>query len=211
MNMLSSGQVFLDVSVSSGSPIHVVMLVGSGPVRRHGSGELTHSMALCGISRSEVFFPHPSCHEEQKHDTKFVRGDPPVPQDPMCGFALELVWRTLGFPRYYKTHLLPWKLLVERTEENNPLLTYNSHPAITMDKEGVTQIERVVASPHDEVYKPDTLTLVQGLRRYPKVASYCLLLTTTILLWGFDLAMVGNLAGLDQFKWVSGRQQIPRY
>lgn len=44
------------------------------------------------------------------------------------------------------------------------------------------------------------LTLLQGLRMWPKITLYCLSLTTAILLWGYDMAMVGNLAGLDQFQ-----------
>lgn len=46
------------------------------------------------------------------------------------------------------------------------------------------------------------LSLWQAVRKWPKVAGYCLALTTAILLWGYDMAMVGNLASLPQFQYV---------
>ncbi|KEF58235.1 uncharacterized protein A1O9_06161 [Exophiala aquamarina CBS 119918] len=46
--------------------------------------------------------------------------------------------------------------------------------------------------------------LVQALRRWPKMSAYCLALTSAILLWGYDMAMSGSLAGLDQFKEAFG-------
>lgn len=46
------------------------------------------------------------------------------------------------------------------------------------------------------------LSLWQALRKWPKVSAYCLALTSAILLWGYDMAMNGNLAGLDQFQYV---------
>jgi len=47
---------------------------------------------------------------------------------------------------------------------------------------------------------PEKLSLWQAIRKWPKVAGYCLALTTAILLWGYDMAMVGNLASLPQFQ-----------
>ncbi|KAJ9610482.1 hypothetical protein H2200_005259 [Cladophialophora chaetospira] len=44
------------------------------------------------------------------------------------------------------------------------------------------------------------LSLWHALRKWPKVAGYCLALTTAILLWGYDMAMVGNLASLPEFQ-----------
>lgn len=69
----------------------------------------------------------------------------------------------------------------------------------TMDSD--TKMEAVHtenASSDDEFKK---LSLWQAVKRWPKVSAYCLALTSAILLWGYDLAMAGNLAGLDQFKY----------
>lgn len=39
-----------------------------------------------------------------------------------------------------------------------------------------------------------------GLKEHSRVSMYCLALTSAILLWGYDMAMTGNLYGLDEFK-----------
>ena len=36
------------------------------------------------------------------------------------------------------------------------------------------------------------LSLLQAIRKWPKVSAYCLALTSAILLWGYDMAMNGN-------------------
>ncbi|KAK5047094.1 hypothetical protein LTR84_007037 [Exophiala bonariae] len=51
---------------------------------------------------------------------------------------------------------------------------------------------------------PTDLTLWQATKRWPKVTLYCLALTSGVLLWGYDAAMAGNLAALDQFKYDYG-------
>ncbi|KAK5948105.1 hypothetical protein OHC33_010853 [Knufia fluminis] len=71
------------------------------------------------------------------------------------------------------------------TDQDNTLVSSFSH-------------DSVVAHPSTGVMKPRSLW--QNLRRYPKVSAYCIALTSGILLWGYDLAMSGNLAGMDQFK-----------
>lgn len=40
-----------------------------------------------------------------------------------------------------------------------------------------------------------------GLKEYSRVSMYCLALTSAILLWGYDMAMTGNLYGMDEFKY----------
>lgn len=44
-------------------------------------------------------------------------------------------------------------------------------------------------------------SLFQALRHWPKVSAYCLSLTSAILLWGFGLAMTGNLSSLPEFQY----------
>ena len=55
-------------------------------------------------------------------------------------------------------------------------------------------------TPTETAQAPIKLSLWQAMRKWPKVAGYCLALTTAILLWGYDMAMVGNLASLPQFQ-----------
>lgn len=47
---------------------------------------------------------------------------------------------------------------------------------------------------------PAEMTLFRNLRKSPKVAAYCLGLTSVILLWGYDMAMTSNLASLPEFQ-----------
>lgn len=39
-----------------------------------------------------------------------------------------------------------------------------------------------------------------GLKEHSRVSTFCLALTSAILLWGYDMAMTGNLYGMDEFK-----------
>ena len=55
-----------------------------------------------------------------------------------------------------------------------------------------------VARPSTTDMKPQSLW--KNLRRHPKAVGYCVALTSGILLWGYDMAMTGNLAGLPAFQ-----------
>jgi hypothetical protein len=57
-------------------------------------------------------------------------------------------------------------------------------------------------APPTGISAPAKLSLWQAFRKWPKVAGYCLALTTAILLWGYDMAMVGNLASLPEFQYI---------
>ena len=41
----------------------------------------------------------------------------------------------------------------------------------------------------------EEIPFLQAIRRYPKIAAYCLALTTSILLWGYDLVIVSSVTG----------------
>ncbi len=71
-----------------------------------------------------------------------------------------------------------------------------------------SEVSKTVSPMHIEEAPPSgnsvpvKLSLWQAVQKWPKVAGYCLALTTAILLWGYDMAMVGNLASLPQFQYV---------
>lgn len=46
----------------------------------------------------------------------------------------------------------------------------------------------------------EDLPFFQAVKRYPKVAAYCLALTTAILLWGYDLVIVSSVTGVPAFQ-----------
>ncbi|RYP87363.1 hypothetical protein DL769_000567 [Monosporascus sp. CRB-8-3] len=52
----------------------------------------------------------------------------------------------------------------------------------------------------NSVDNDEELPLGQAIRRYPRVAGYCLALTTAILLWGYDLVIVGSVTALPAFQ-----------
>lgn len=63
-------------------------------------------------------------------------------------------------------------------------------------EERVTSTGGDVADNDDEA----TLPLGQAIRRYPKVAGYSCVVTLAILLWGYDLAIVGTVSSIPAFQ-----------
>ncbi|KIX10098.1 uncharacterized protein Z518_01179 [Rhinocladiella mackenziei CBS 650.93] len=65
-------------------------------------------------------------------------------------------------------------------------------------KDALAHVELVASSeidPHSQRF-----SLIRAVRIWPKAAGYGLALTSVILLWGYDMAMVGNLASLPAFR-----------
>lgn len=62
----------------------------------------------------------------------------------------------------------------------------------------------------------EQLPLGKAIKRYPKVAGYCLAMTVAIVGWGYDLVIVGSITGVDSFKndygqMHKGKQIIPSF
>lgn len=58
------------------------------------------------------------------------------------------------------------------------------------------------------------LPLGQAIKKYPKIAGYCLAMTIPIIGWGYDLLVVGAITGEDSFKadygkMIDGEMTIP--
>lgn len=51
----------------------------------------------------------------------------------------------------------------------------------------------------------DYVPLLQSLKKWPKIVGYNLALSTAILLYGYDLVIVGNVASMPAFQYVSRR------
>ena len=66
----------------------------------------------------------------------------------------------------------------------------------------VTQLENVSSftSVEDSEDEKRNLPLIQACRLYPRVVGYCFGLTTVILLWGYDLVIVGTIQALPVFQ-----------
>ncbi|EWZ47300.1 hypothetical protein FOZG_03241 [Fusarium oxysporum Fo47] len=58
------------------------------------------------------------------------------------------------------------------------------------------------------------MPLRQALKKYPKIAGYCLAMTIPVIGWGYDLVIVGAVASVDTFKAdygskIDGEMDIP--
>ncbi|GMG04590.1 unnamed protein product [Aspergillus oryzae] len=58
---------------------------------------------------------------------------------------------------------------------------------------------------HDEVRSDPPLpqrkiSVLEDIKRSPKVAGYCLALTSGIILYGYDLAIVSNVSSMPEFQ-----------
>ena len=48
--------------------------------------------------------------------------------------------------------------------------------------------------------KPSHIPLWQSIRKFPRIVGYCLALSSAILLYGYDLVIVGTVAAMPQFQ-----------
>ncbi|KAK3117970.1 hypothetical protein LTR53_000122 [Teratosphaeriaceae sp. CCFEE 6253] len=57
----------------------------------------------------------------------------------------------------------------------------------------------------------ETLTLWQAVRRWPRAAGISVCMALNVLLWGYDQAIVGNVASMPVFQEVFGEKYEDRY
>jgi hypothetical protein len=48
--------------------------------------------------------------------------------------------------------------------------------------------------------KPPHTPLWQSIKKFPRIVGYCLALSSAILLYGYDLVIVGTVAAMPQFQ-----------
>ncbi|KAL5359876.1 general substrate transporter [Aspergillus floccosus] len=70
-------------------------------------------------------------------------------------------------------------------------------------KPSVEHVENPSSAASDTAKKT---SLIADLKQSPKVAAYCLALTTGILLYGYDLVIVGNVSSMPNFQRDFGRK-----
>jgi MFS transporter, SP family, general alpha glucoside:H+ symporter len=70
------------------------------------------------------------------------------------------------------------------------------------DVPDVIQLDHVTSSTsiEDSESEKRNLPLIQSCKIYPKVVGYCFGLTTVVLLWGYDLVIVGTIQALPVFQ-----------
>ncbi|KAJ6022778.1 uncharacterized protein N7446_013130 [Penicillium canescens] len=72
--------------------------------------------------------------------------------------------------------------------------------------ECVEDISRVSTS-ENKSYIP----LWQSIKKWPRIVGYCLALSSAILLYGYDLVIVGTVAAMPQFQLVFGQELNGKY
>ncbi|KAG0657519.1 hypothetical protein C6P46_006488 [Rhodotorula mucilaginosa] len=69
----------------------------------------------------------------------------------------------------------------------------------TVQREG-TDAENLAAEARAATEAEHKLTLLQGLKRYPKAVAWSLLISTCIIMTGFDVVLLGSFYGLPRFN-----------
>ncbi|BGP23453.1 hypothetical protein JCM10295v2_002349 [Rhodotorula toruloides] len=70
----------------------------------------------------------------------------------------------------------------------------------------IADYDNVVAEARRESEDQQSMTLREGLRRYPKAAAWSMLLSTAIIMEGFDVVLLGSFYALPQFNKKYGIQ-----
>jgi SP family general alpha glucoside:H+ symporter-like MFS transporter len=70
----------------------------------------------------------------------------------------------------------------------------------------IADYDNVVAEARRETEDQQSMTLREGLRRYPKAAAWSILLSTSIIMEGFDVVLLGSFYALPQFNKKYGVQ-----
>lgn len=50
--------------------------------------------------------------------------------------------------------------------------------------------------------KTSHIPLWQSIKKFPRIVGYCLALSSAILLYGYDLVIVGTVAAMPQFQYI---------
>lgn len=91
---------------------------------------------------------------------------------------------------------------VEKTPTQDEVLRFPSEDHFQTDKEDVIRAQTVIdakrASDNEQ-----NMTLMQGIRLYPKAVAWSLLISTCIAMEGYDIALVNNFYAFDVFNQVS--------
>ncbi|KAM0552418.1 hypothetical protein ACHAPJ_007978 [Fusarium lateritium] len=96
-------------------------------------------------------------------------------------------------PSYHEMEsTTPWHRVPQEDQDTHTAYDpYNSQ--LTLDTSASKQ------SSNPKIDADDQLPLRQALKKYPKIARYCLAMTIPIIGWGYDLVVVGGVTGVDSF------------
>jgi SP family general alpha glucoside:H+ symporter-like MFS transporter len=88
---------------------------------------------------------------------------------------------------------------IEPVEEPRPGL-----PA--MDSQDAGSMTKIIHNAKAATDKEQNMTLLQGLRLYPKAAAWSVLISTCIAMEGYDISLINNFYAFPQFRQKYGVQ-----
>lgn len=71
----------------------------------------------------------------------------------------------------------------------------------SQNKSAVEPLEHAIQQV-DESNTSQELTLLKSIRTFPKIVGYCIGLSSAILLYGYDLVIVGTVSAMPTFQYV---------
>jgi SP family general alpha glucoside:H+ symporter-like MFS transporter len=78
-----------------------------------------------------------------------------------------------------------------------------------------TPMAKVVANARAAAHKEQKMTLLQGIKLYPKAVMWSVIISTTIAMEGYDISLVNNFYAFEQFNrkygelGANGEYQVP--
>jgi hypothetical protein len=91
-----------------------------------------------------------------------------------------------GFPLFFFFFFFPISLLNMGHKEKEPS---------TASVENVSSVDSHGKTTH--------IPLWHSIKKFPRIVGYCVALSSAILLYGYDLVIVGTVAAMPQFQYIS--------
>lgn len=82
---------------------------------------------------------------------------------------------------------------------NEPVLPDNANND-NVNLEKPSSMDRLIADAKAATEKEHNMTLLQGIRLYPKAVFWSIVISSCIVMEGYDISLVGNLYGFPAFN-----------
>ena len=77
---------------------------------------------------------------------------------------------------------------------------YTTDGQLQVETAAVAQVEVGALSPTPTYATSENLTFNRAVRLYPKVAGFCVAFASGIIMYGYDLVIVGTITALPAFQ-----------
>lgn len=83
---------------------------------------------------------------------------------------------------------------------DEPVLPEKANSNNNVHLEKPSSMDRLIADARAATEKEHKMTLLQGIRLYPKAVFWSMVISTCIVMEGYDISLVGNLYGFPAFN-----------